>query len=148
MQGRERRKPEDRTRVTVRMDQVDRVFEGYLDYIDPAADPDTGTLRVRAVVPNPEARLLPGFFVRIRVPARELPGALLVPETALSIDLGGRYLMLVDEENVAQKRYVELGQLEEDNMRVILSGLEPDERFITEGLQRARPGMPVAVAGS
>jgi RND family efflux transporter MFP subunit len=148
MEGRERREPENRTKVAVTLDQVDRVFEGKIDYIDPAADPDTGTLQVRAVLPNPDARLLPGFFVRIRVPANELPGALLVPETALSTDLGGRYLMLVDGQGLAQKRYIQPGPLEEDNMRVILEGIKPGERFISKGLQRARPGMPVTIASN
>jgi RND family efflux transporter MFP subunit len=148
MEGRGRREPDDRTAVSVRVDGVERVFEGHIDYLDPAADPDTGTLQVRAVVPNAEGRLLPGFFVRIRVPGKMLPGALLVPETALSTDLGGRYLMLVDDEGLVQKRYIEPGQLQANNMRVILEGLEPGERFITQGLQRARPGMPVTVASS
>jgi RND family efflux transporter MFP subunit len=146
--GQQRRASDTLTKVSVTLDQVERIFEGHIDYLDPAADPDTGTLTVRAVVPNPEARILPGFFVRIRVPARELPGALLVPETALSTDLGGRYLMLVDDQGLAQKRYIVPGQLEEDNMRVILENLEAGERFITEGLQRARPGMPVTVGGN
>jgi len=148
MEGRQRRPEEKRTKVTVTLDQIEQVFEGEIDYMDPAADPDTGTLQVRAVLPNAEGRLLPGFFVRIRVPGKELPGALVVPETALSTDLGGRYLMLVDGEGKAEKRYVELGQLEQDQMRVVLEGLEPGERFITKGLQRARPGMPVTIAGS
>lgn len=141
------RDPSKRTQVAVSLDGVDRVFEGYLDYIDPAADTATGTLQVRAVLPNEEGRLLPGFFVRIRVPGKELPGALLVPETALSTDLGGRYVMVVDDEGLARKQYVDPGQLEEDNMRVVLEGLEPGARVITKGLQRARPGMPVSVAG-
>jgi RND family efflux transporter MFP subunit len=145
MEGRQRREPEDRTPVSVTMAGVDRVFEGHIDYMDPAADPDTGTLQVRAVVPNEARGLLPGFFVRIRVPGQKLPGALLVPETALSTDLGGRFLMLVDDEGIVQKRYIEPGQLHEGNMRVILDGLEPGERFVTQGLQRARPGMPVTV---
>jgi RND family efflux transporter MFP subunit len=145
MEGRERRPAEERTTVTVTLDQVDRVFEGQIDYIDPAADPDTGTLQVRAVLSNEDGRLLPGFFVRIRVPGKELPGALVVPETALSTDLGGRYLMLVDAEGKAEKRYVEPGQLEADQMRVVLEGLESGERFISRGLQRARPGMPVTI---
>jgi RND family efflux transporter MFP subunit len=151
MEGRDRRQrrdPESRTKITVTLDQIDRVFEGVIDYLDPAADPDTGTMQVRAVLPNSDARLLPGFFVRIRVPGKQLPGALLVPETALSTDLGGRYLMLVDGEGLAQKQYIEPGQLEEDNMRVILEGIEPGERFISKGLQRARPGMPVTVASN
>jgi len=133
--------------VEITVDTVDRVFEGRVDYIDPAADPDTGTLQVRAVVPNGDGRLLPGFFTRIRVPGTKIPGATLVPETALSTDLGGRYLLLVDDEGLVQKRYVEPGQLESDNMRVV-EGIEGGERFITQGLQRARPGMPVTVAGN
>jgi len=146
MVEREGRADKDLTKAWVQMDQVDRVYEGRLDYMDPAADPETGTVQARVVVPNEEARLLPGFFVRIRLPGEELPAALLVPETALSTDLGGRYLMLVDDEGLAQKRYIEPGQLEEDNLRVVLEGLEQGERFITKGLQRARPGMPVTVA--
>ena len=55
---------------------------------------------------------------------------------------------MVDDEGLVQKRYIEPGQLQESNMRVILEGLEPGERFITKGLQRARPGMPVTVASS
>jgi RND family efflux transporter MFP subunit len=148
MSGRQIRDAEHRPDVTVMVDGIDRVFEGSIDYIDPAADPETGTLQVRAVVPNKEGRLLPGFFVRIRVPGTTLPGALLVPETSLSTDLGGRYLMLVDDQGLAQKRYVTPGQLEEDKLRVVLEGLEAGERFITQGLQRARPGMPVSVAGN
>jgi RND family efflux transporter MFP subunit len=148
MEGREERSQAELPVVSVTLDNVDRVFTGQIDYLDPAADPDTGTLQMRAVLPNSEARLLPGFFVRIRVPGEELPGALLVPETALSTDLGGRYLMLVDDQGLAQKRYIEPGQLEDDNMRVILEGLTPGDRFIVEGLQRARPGMLVTVAGS
>ena len=148
MKGRQIREAESRTHATVMVDGIDRVFEGVIDYIDPAADPETGTLQVRAVVPNEEGRLLPGFFVRIRVPGKTLPGALLVPETSLSTDLGGRYLMLVDDQGLAQKRYITPGQLEEDKLRVVLDGLEAGERFITRGLQRARPGMPVSVASN
>jgi membrane fusion protein, multidrug efflux system len=148
MEANQVRAAEDRATVTVSVDGIDRVFEGRIDYIDPAADPETGTLQVRAVVPNGEGRLLPGFFVRIRVPGETLPGALLVPETALGTDLGGRYLMLVDDQGLAQKRYITPGQLEDDQSRVVLEGLEAGERFITQGLQRARPGMPVSVAGN
>jgi RND family efflux transporter MFP subunit len=135
-----------RTPAWVTLEGVDRTFEGRLDYIDPDADPDTGTMQLRAVLPNKEGILLPGFFVRVRVPTGQLPGALLVPETALATDLGGRFLMIVDDEGLVQRRYIQPGQLQEGNLRVVLEGLEPGERFITEGLQRARPGMPVTVA--
>ncbi len=142
-----RESPDDHL-VFVSLDGIERVFEGRLDYIDPAADPDTGTLQMRAIVPNEDRGLLPGFFVRIRVPGEIIAGALLVPETALTTDLGGRYLMLVDDQGLAQKRYVKTGPLEDDQMRVILEGLEIGERFIARGLQRARPGMPVSVGSN
>ncbi len=64
-------------------------------------------------------------------------------ESALGTDLGGRYLMIVGDDNVVERRYIETGPLQGDKTRVILSGLEFGERYITEGLQRARPGMPV-----
>ena len=113
-------------------------------------DAATGTIRVRGVFPNKDAKIFPGFFVRVRLPGEFLEGALLVEEPALGTDLGGRYLMIVGDGNVVEKRYVEPGPLQKDKTRVILEGLETDERFITEGLQRARPGMPVTpqTAGS
>ncbi len=114
-----------------------------MDYIDPRVNSSTGTVEVRGRIPNPEGRLLPGFFVRVRVPGRPEPGALLVQETALGADLGGRYLLVVGEDNVVDKRYTELGALEEDGLRVIRDGIAAGERYIVQGLQRARPGMPV-----
>jgi len=129
--------------VFVRVDGVDREFEGVLDYVDPNTDATTGTTEVRAELPNPDGRLLPGFFVRIKVPGELEPGALLVRETALSADLGGRYLMVIGENNVVDKRYVETGALEDDGLRVIREGIAAGEQYITRGLQRARPGLPV-----
>jgi RND family efflux transporter MFP subunit len=135
--------PDQARKVYVSVDGVDRVFEGRLDFIDPRVNSSTGTVEVRGRIPNPEGRLLPGFFVRVRVPGRLEPGALLVQETALAADLGGRYLLVVGEDNVVNKRYTELGALEEDGLRVIRDGIAAGERYIVQGLQRARPGMPV-----
>jgi RND family efflux transporter MFP subunit len=121
-----------------------------IDSLENTVDAATGTIRVRGVFPNPDAKIFPGFFVRVRLPGELYEDALLVEETALGTDLGGRYLLIVGADNVVQKRYVETGPLQEDQTRVILEGLEPGERFITVGLQRARPGMPVTpqTAGS
>ncbi len=118
-------------------------FEGTVDYIDNRVDPETGTIQVRGVFPNPDRVLLPGFFVRVRIPIQDLEGAVMVPETALSTDLGGRYLLLVGDDGVVAKRYVEPGHLEKDGMRVILDGLDPAERFVSRGILKARPGLPV-----
>jgi len=91
-------------------------------------------------------RVFPGrssaLFARIRVPRGVLDDALLVSERAIGTDLGGKYLLLVGENNIVELRHVELGSLQE-GMRVIYSGLKPDERYIIKGLQRARLGLPV-----
>ena len=68
---------------------------------------------------------------------------MLVEETAIGTDLGGRYVMVVGPDNVVEKRPIEPGPLQDDMTRVVLEGLEPGERYITVGLQRARPGLPV-----
>ena len=134
---------EDDLPLTMMVIETGARFEGYADWMDNTVDAATGTIRVRGVFPNPEARVFPGFFVQVRVPGEELAGALLVEETALGTDLGGRYLMIVGDGDVVERRYIEPGPLQEDGSRVILDGLEPGERYITVGLQRARPGMPV-----
>jgi RND family efflux transporter MFP subunit len=117
--------------------------EGRLDYIDNTVDVNTGTIQVRGVWPNKDGTLIPGLFARIRVPTVMREDALLVSERAIGTDLGGKYLLIVGEGDVVELRHVELGQLEPGGMRVILSGLEPGERYIINGLQRARPGLPV-----
>ena len=118
-------------------------IEGHVDVVDNTVDPATGTIQLRAIFPNSDAKVFPGFFVHVQLPGENLPNAVLVQETALGTDLGGRYVMVVGDGNVVERRYIEPGPLQEDNTRVILSGLEPGERYISEGLQRARPGMPV-----
>lgn len=120
-------------------------LDGTLDWIDNTVDPATGTIRARGVFANPDARVFPGFFVSVRLPGEVLPGALLVEEIALGADLGGRFLMIVGEGDVVERRYVEPGPLQDDNMRVISEGIDVGERYVVSGLQRARPGMPVTV---
>ena len=116
--------------------------QGTIDYIDNTVDVNTGTIQVRGVWPNPDGLLFPGLFVRIRVPTSLSEGALLVNERAIGTDLGGKFLLIVGDGDVVELRHVELGRLEE-GMRVIVAGLEPGERYIINGLQRARPGLPV-----
>jgi RND family efflux transporter MFP subunit len=116
--------------------------KGKLDYAAPTINQSTGTLAVRGVVPNPDRVLLPGYFVRIRVPFDKEPSALLVPDTALGTDQGGRYVLVVTGENVVEQRKVETGQLEGE-LRVIESGLKPDDRVVTAGLLHAVPGQKV-----
>ena len=76
-------------------------------------------------------------------PVGEIADAVLVREDAIGTDLGGKYVLVVGDDNVVELRHIELGPLQEDGTRVVLSGLEAAERYIVNGLQRARPGLPV-----
>ena len=80
-----------------------------IDYVAPEVDPTTGTLAVRAVVENANTLMLPGLFVRVRVPVQRDVPALLVPEAALGNDQQGRYLLVVNARNVVEQRPVETG---------------------------------------
>jgi RND family efflux transporter MFP subunit len=116
--------------------------KGQLDYISPSLNQSTGTLAVRGVLPNSDRVLLPGFFVRVRVPFDEQKDALLVPNVALGSDQAGRYVLVVNGENVVEQRKVLTGPLEGD-LRVIETGLKPNDRVVTSGLLRAIPGEKV-----
>jgi len=118
-------------------------FSGPIDYVSNTVDAATGTIELRAVLPNGELRLFPGLFVRVRIPMQLLEDAVLIREEALGTDLGGRYVYVVGPDNVVERRYVELGVVEPDGMVPILDGLDGSETYIVEGLLRARPGMPV-----
>jgi RND family efflux transporter MFP subunit len=117
--------------------------QGTIQYVAPGLDPATGTLLVRGILPNPDRVLLPGFFVRMRLPMGRVDrNALLVPDRSLQEDQGGRYLLIVDRDDVVEQRHVQLGQLD-GALRVILSGLKPDDRVVVGDLWRASPGTKV-----
>ena len=117
--------------------------KGMLDYAAPSINASTGTLAVRGILENADRALLPGNFVRVRVPTiSSLENALLVPETALGTDQGGRYLLVAGKDDVAEQRKVEVGPLD-GTERVIMKGLAADDRVIVEGLLRAIPGEKV-----
>ena len=115
---------------------------GTLDYAAPSVSQSTGTLAVRGVLKNDKRELLPGYFVRVRVPAPEQTQSLLVPSTALGSDQIGRYLLVVGQDNVVEQRKVEVGPAVGD-LQVIENGLKPDERVVVAGIQRAVPGQKV-----
>lgn len=116
--------------------------QGKLDYISPTLNQSTGTLAVRGIFSNPDRTLLPGFYVRVRVPYDKQQDALLVPDTSLGSDQAGRYLLVVNGDNVVEQRKVQTGPSEGD-LRVIESGLKPDDRVVIAGLLRAIPGQKV-----
>jgi len=116
--------------------------KGKLDYVSPSLNLSTGTIAVRGVIPNADRALLPGFFVRIRVPFDEQKDALLVPDAALGSDQAGRYVLVVNSENIVEQRKVQTGPLE-GALRVIESGLKADDKVVVAGLLRAIPGQKV-----
>ena len=115
---------------------------GRLDYLAPTVDASTGTLAARATLQNADRALLPGYFVRVRVPSQP-QAALLVPDVALGSDQGGRYVLVVNKDNVVEQRRVEPRQLVGE-LRVIESGLTKDDRVVVGGIMRAIPGQKVA----
>ncbi|MBW5438880.1 efflux RND transporter periplasmic adaptor subunit [Bradyrhizobium canariense] len=116
--------------------------EGKLDYVAPTLTQSTGTLAVRGLVPNDKRVLLPGYFVRVRVPFTQEKDALLVPDTALGSDQGGRYLLVVNGDNVVEQRKVQIGPVD-NGLRVIESGLKPEDRVVIAGLLRVIPGQKI-----
>jgi len=120
---------------------TDYPHTGKLDYIAPTVDPSTGTLAARATLANPDRLLLPGYFVRVRIPSDPQP-ALLVPDVAIGSDQGGRYVLIVNRDNVVEQRRVDPRQLDGE-LRVIDSGLTKDDRVVVGGIMRAIPGQKV-----
>jgi RND family efflux transporter MFP subunit len=115
--------------------------KGTLDYAAPTVNQATGTLAVRAILSNPEKVLLPGYFVRVRIPEEE-QNALLVPEAALGSDQGGRYVLVVNKDNVVEQRKVAIGP-KLGELRAIETGLSPEDRVVVAGILRAIPGEKV-----
>jgi RND family efflux transporter MFP subunit len=112
---------------------------GTLDYIAPGLTASTGTLAVRAVLPNDKRGLLPGNFVRVRVPLAKEPDRLLVPDRAIGTDQRGRYVLVAGKDDVVEQRPVEIGQLVGE-LRVIEKGIAPDDRVLISGLQSVVAG--------
>jgi RND family efflux transporter MFP subunit len=123
--------------------ETDFPRRGALEYVSPALDPATGTILLRGKLANPNRDLLPGFFVRIRLPMeRGAQNTLLVPDRALQEDQGGRYLLAVNKDGLVEKRYVQLGELF-SGLRAITSGITAADRIIVGDLWRVSPGQKV-----
>lgn len=116
--------------------------EGHLDFLDNQVDPASGTIRARAVLPNADGRFTPGLFARIKLVSPTSRTVALVDDRAIGTDLDRKYVLVLDDENVAQYRGVQTGRAI-DRLRVVTDGLEPGDRVIVNGLQRVRPGAPV-----
>lgn len=114
---------------------------GIADFSESGLDSNTGTLQLRGVFVNSESPpiLISGLFARVRMPIAKRSDMPLVSERAIGSDQSGRFVLVVNADNVIEKRNIRQGQLT-DGMRVIEEGLEPGEWVVVNGLQRARPG--------
>jgi multidrug efflux system membrane fusion protein len=116
---------------------------GTLQFMDNQLDPATGTINGRAVFHNPDRRLTPGLFVRLRLPGTATYRGVLVEDRAVGTDLDRRYVLVVGADKKIESRTVTLGPLV-DGLRVVRQGLKEGELIVVNGLQRVRPGMPVS----
>ena len=116
--------------------------EGQLDFASISLSPTTGTLLMRGIFSNPDGKILPGLYARVRVPIKEKV-ALLVPQEALGDDQAGSYVLVINGENVVQRTNVKTGTLTA-GMRVIEEGLTGKEWVVVNGVQKAFPGRKVS----
>ncbi|NMG37268.1 efflux RND transporter periplasmic adaptor subunit [Azoarcus sp. TTM-91] len=115
---------------------------GKVSSIDNRMDTSSGTIRVRAVFDNPDGRLLPGLYARIRLGGAAPRDAILIDEKAVGTDQAKRFVLVVNDSNQTAYREVKLGAVHE-GLRIVEHGLQPGDRIVVNGLQRVRPGQPV-----
>lgn len=131
------------TEIEVRLPDEDVwSYKGRIDFVDSAIDAGTGTIRVRATLPNDDGFLLPGQFGRLRLPGSSVYEAILVPESAIVSDQSRKLILTLDENNLVQPKVVRVGP-NELGLRIIRNGLEKTDRIIVNGVLRARFGQPV-----
>jgi multidrug efflux system membrane fusion protein len=123
-------------------DETDFPHKGYIESFDNRLDANTGSILLRAVFPNPDGRIVPGLFARIRVPLSERYSALLVEERAIGTDQAQKFVLTLTSSNTVAYASVMLGPGIEGK-RIIRSGLSGAEEVVVNGLQHVRPGMPV-----
>ena len=117
--------------------------EGKLEFVDNQLDARTGSVRMRALFANRDRTMAPGLFARVQIGGGEKHDALLITDRAVGTDQSHKFVFVVGADGKAEYRTVELGPVA-DGLRVVRSGLKPGEKIVVNGLQRVRPGAPVA----
>ncbi len=116
---------------------------GRVDFVAPTVSPATGTLEIRVQFPNPNELLRPGLYANVRIVYDTRENAVLVPQRAVQETLGKTFVTVVTQEGTAEQRAVTMGP-RAGNLWIVEDGLQPEERVVVEGLQKARPGSRVA----
>ncbi|WP_233580255.1 efflux RND transporter periplasmic adaptor subunit [Luteimonas sp. 100069] len=139
----ERRNADNAVRVGL-ADEAGHPHAGTVDFLDNQINPATGTVRARAVLPNPDRRFTPGLFARVQLEGASARPAILIDDKAVITDQDRKYVYVVGEDNTAQRRDIVPGRMVE-GLRVVESGLATGDRVIVNGVQKVfMPGMPVA----
>ncbi len=129
--------------VTVTLaDDSEYPVKGIVDFADPLVDPKTGTFGVRAELSNPNQKLLPGQFTKVKLLLDVRERSIVVPRKALSIEKGGAFIYIIRRDDIAEKRFVQTGP-EIGNKVVIERGLGENERVVVEGYHKLVPGVKV-----
>ena len=123
-----------------RANQANWPYQGMINYDGNTINDSTGTMTLRGEIDNPDYKIYPGWVCRVRMPFQLVPNALLVHEQAIGIDLNSRYMMIVNGDNIAEYRNVKVGEHIDGGRIIVTSGLRPGEKYILEGLQKARNG--------
>ena len=136
--------PEAEHSVTLRVGtDGSKTWQGKLNYLSPNFSLSTGTMRLRAELDNPDGVLKPGLYVSVTLPYATAEKAILVDNASIGTDQLGKYLYVVNDSNVVNVRHIEVGQLVDGHMRIVTSGLSPDERYVTKALMKVRQGMKI-----
>ena len=118
-------------------------FPATLDYMSPDVTMNTGTMTLRAVINNPDGILKSGLYVSVSLPYANVDNAILVNNASLGTDQLGKYLYTVNDSNIVNYQHVVTGELFDDTLRMITSGLKPNERYVTKALLKVKTGMKI-----
>jgi RND family efflux transporter MFP subunit len=137
---------DDKGNVPVELELGDEqtfVHRGHIESFDNKLDPNTGSILLRAVFDNPDGRIVPGLFARIRVPTSDKHPAIVVTEKAIGTDQAQKFVLTLTQSNTVAYAPVKLGPVV-NGKRVVREGLQPGDKIVVNGLQRVRPGAAVA----
>lgn len=139
-----RKEPQDSDRlVEIIARELSEPYIGTVKYLSPSIDLSTGTLTLRATVDNPRGELKNGLYVVVRIKAVYDENALLVSNVAIGTDQLGKYIYVVGDDNRVEYRHIETGDVVDDSLCIVKSGISPTERYVTRAILKVRDGMAV-----
>lgn len=134
----------DYERVPVKFtDQMSHQYTGKLNYVAPDVNTSTGTIQLRLVIDNPYGELVDGMYTTIDLPYQVDPHAMLVKDAAITTSQTKKFLYVVNDSDKVEYVPIEVGEMANDSMRIVTSGIKGNERYVTKALLKVRPGMKV-----